>query len=115
MADQTILLTGSLADCPYPLRRLVVLDEKNQKQVVFLTNHHKLPPSWLTSIKIAGRSSCSSRRLSKTLRSKLSCAPAATLWKPRVGQPCSHCSCSSGFAILPWSHGHCRIWPPCCA
>ncbi|CAO0822382.1 hypothetical protein DFAR_2990010 [Desulfarculales bacterium] len=25
LADQTILLTDSLTDCPYPLRRLVVL------------------------------------------------------------------------------------------
>ncbi|CAO0821551.1 hypothetical protein DFAR_2480001 [Desulfarculales bacterium] len=30
MADQTILLTGSLTDCLYPLRRLVVWNEKNQ-------------------------------------------------------------------------------------
>ncbi|CAO0821268.1 hypothetical protein DFAR_2210076 [Desulfarculales bacterium] len=31
LAEPTILLTGSLTDCPYPLRRLVVWDEKNQK------------------------------------------------------------------------------------
>ncbi|CAO0823225.1 hypothetical protein DFAR_3560002 [Desulfarculales bacterium] len=42
LADQTIFPTGSLIDCPYPLRRLVVWDDKNQKQVVLLTNHHKL-------------------------------------------------------------------------
>ncbi|CAO0819621.1 hypothetical protein DFAR_1040008 [Desulfarculales bacterium] len=45
MVDQTILLTGNLTDCPDPLRRLVVWDEKNQKQVVPLTNHHKLTVS----------------------------------------------------------------------
>ncbi|CAO0822062.1 hypothetical protein DFAR_2800023 [Desulfarculales bacterium] len=28
LADQTILLAGSLTDCLYPLRRLVVWDEK---------------------------------------------------------------------------------------
>ncbi|CAO0823516.1 transposase [Desulfarculales bacterium] len=50
LADQTILLTGSLTDCPYPLRRLVVRDEKNQKQVVFLTNHHKLTASIVADI-----------------------------------------------------------------
>ncbi|CAO0824544.1 transposase [Desulfarculales bacterium] len=50
LADQTILLTGSLTDCPYPLRRLVVWDEKNQKQVVFLTNHHKLMASIVADI-----------------------------------------------------------------
>ncbi|CAO0822315.1 transposase [Desulfarculales bacterium] len=50
LADQTILLTGSLTDFPYPLRRLVVWAEKNQKQVVFLTNHHKLTVSIVTDI-----------------------------------------------------------------
>ncbi|CAO0821342.1 hypothetical protein DFAR_2280016 [Desulfarculales bacterium] len=42
LANQTILFTGSLTDYPYRLRRLVVWDEKNQKQVVLLTDHHKL-------------------------------------------------------------------------
>ncbi|CAO0824403.1 hypothetical protein DFAR_630042 [Desulfarculales bacterium] len=38
LADQIIiLLISSLTDCPYPLRCLVVWDEKNQKQVVLLT------------------------------------------------------------------------------
>ncbi|CAO0819819.1 hypothetical protein DFAR_1110089 [Desulfarculales bacterium] len=50
MADQTILLTGSLTDCPYPLRRLVVWDEKNQKQVVLLTNRHKLTAAIVADI-----------------------------------------------------------------
>ncbi|CAO0824239.1 transposase [Desulfarculales bacterium] len=50
LADQTILLIGSLTDCPYPLRRLAVWDEKNQKQVVLLTNHHKLTASIVADI-----------------------------------------------------------------
>ncbi|CAO0822246.1 hypothetical protein DFAR_2910020 [Desulfarculales bacterium] len=50
LADQTILLTGSLTDCPYPLRRLVMWDKKNQKQVVPLTNHHKLTASIVAGI-----------------------------------------------------------------
>ncbi|CAO0822912.1 transposase [Desulfarculales bacterium] len=50
LADQTILLTGSLTDYLYPLRRLVVLDEKNQKQVVLLTNYHKLTASIVADI-----------------------------------------------------------------
>ncbi|CAO0821501.1 hypothetical protein DFAR_2410005 [Desulfarculales bacterium] len=50
LADQIILLTDSLADCPYSLRRLVVWDDKNQKQVVLLTNHHKLTASIVTDI-----------------------------------------------------------------
>ncbi|CAO0819865.1 hypothetical protein DFAR_1150023 [Desulfarculales bacterium] len=52
LAGQTILLTGSLTDCLCPLRRLVVWDEKNQKQVVFLTNHHKLTASIVADIYI---------------------------------------------------------------
>ncbi|CAO0823229.1 hypothetical protein DFAR_3560006 [Desulfarculales bacterium] len=50
LADQTMLLTGSLTDCPYPLRRLVVWDDKNQKQVVLLTNHHKLTAAIVADI-----------------------------------------------------------------
>ncbi|CAO0819810.1 hypothetical protein DFAR_1110080 [Desulfarculales bacterium] len=50
MTDQTILLTGSLTDCPYTLRRLVVWDKKNQKQVMLLTNHHKLTASIVADI-----------------------------------------------------------------
>ncbi|CAO0821812.1 transposase [Desulfarculales bacterium] len=50
LADPTILPTDSLIDCPYSLRRLVVWDEKKQKQVVFLTNHHKLTASIVADI-----------------------------------------------------------------
>ncbi|CAO0819980.1 transposase [Desulfarculales bacterium] len=50
LADQTILFTISLTDCSYPLRRLVVWDEKNQKQVEPLTNHHKPTASIVADI-----------------------------------------------------------------
>ncbi|CAO0824260.1 hypothetical protein DFAR_550006 [Desulfarculales bacterium] len=50
LAGQTILLTGSLTDCSYPLYRLVMWDEKSQKQVVLLTNHHKLTASIVADI-----------------------------------------------------------------
>ncbi|CAO0822328.1 hypothetical protein DFAR_2950014 [Desulfarculales bacterium] len=89
LADQIILFIGSLTDCPYRLRRLVVWAEKNQKQVVLLTNHHhKLAAAIVANIyKAAGRSSCSSRRLSKTLKSTPLWTLAATLWESRFGQP----------------------------
>lgn len=50
LADQTILFKAGLTDCPYPLRRVVVWDEENQKQVVLLTNHHKLTASVVADI-----------------------------------------------------------------
>ncbi|CAO0823321.1 transposase [Desulfarculales bacterium] len=50
LAGQAIFLTSSLTDCPYSLRRLVVWDKKNQKQVVLLTNHHKLTASIVADI-----------------------------------------------------------------
>ena len=40
-SDETIVLTGTgaQAKCPYPLRRIVVWDEENQREIVLLTNH----------------------------------------------------------------------------
>jgi hypothetical protein len=41
LADQIIRLTGARAEdkCPHRLRRVAVWDEKNQRQLVLLTNH----------------------------------------------------------------------------
>lgn len=41
LSDEIIRLTGINAEskCPYPLRRIVVWDEENQRQIVLLTNH----------------------------------------------------------------------------
>ena len=40
-SDETILLTGTGAQtkCPHRLRRIVVWDEENQREIVLLTNH----------------------------------------------------------------------------
>ena len=41
LSDQLILFTGYYAqkDCPYPLRKIVVWDKDNDRQIVLLTNH----------------------------------------------------------------------------
>lgn len=41
LSDEVILLTGRRAPgrCPYPLRRIVVFDRENDRQIVLLTNH----------------------------------------------------------------------------
>lgn len=41
LSDEIILLTGVGAQdkCPHPLRRIVVWDEENQREIVLLTNH----------------------------------------------------------------------------
>jgi hypothetical protein len=41
LSDEVILLTGRRAPgrCPYPLRRIVVDDRENDRQIVLLTNH----------------------------------------------------------------------------
>jgi hypothetical protein len=43
MADETIKLTGQGAQekCPRPLRRVVVWDDKKEREIVLLTNHFK--------------------------------------------------------------------------
>lgn len=44
-------------------RRIVVWDEQNQRELVFLTNHLSLPPPpWPPSTRTAGKWSCSSSR-----------------------------------------------------
>ncbi|CAO0824509.1 hypothetical protein DFAR_670018 [Desulfarculales bacterium] len=86
LADQTILLTGSLTDCLYPLRRLVVWDKKNQKQVVFLTNHHKLTASIVANIyKDRWEIELFFTALKQNLKIKIFVAPAATPWNPDLG------------------------------
>lgn len=44
LSDETIRLTGIGAEnkCPYLLRRVVVWDEENDREIVLLTNHFKL-------------------------------------------------------------------------
>ena len=41
LSDEEIQLTGARAarTCPYPLRRIVVWDEENERELVLLTNH----------------------------------------------------------------------------
>jgi len=41
LSDQIIVLTGARAQekCPHQLRRIVVYDEENQREIVLLTNH----------------------------------------------------------------------------
>jgi hypothetical protein len=59
LKDQDIRFTGSQTSLKYPeqLRRIVVWDQENEKEVELLTNHLnlELPPS-VKSIAIAGKS-----------------------------------------------------------
>ncbi|CAO0821826.1 hypothetical protein DFAR_2690015 [Desulfarculales bacterium] len=88
LADQTILLTGSLTDCSYPLHHLVVRDEKNQKQVVLLTNHHKLTASIVADIyKDRWKIELFSKALKQKFKIKIFVASAATPWKSRFEKP----------------------------
>jgi hypothetical protein len=52
LADQTIQLTGPKAQdkCPHRLRRVVVWDEKNQRELELLTNLFKLVPATIGAI-----------------------------------------------------------------
>jgi len=51
-ADETIQLTGHYAqkNCPYNLRRVVVWDSKNQREIVLLTNHHGFGATTISAI-----------------------------------------------------------------
>lgn len=56
LRDETIRLSGVHAKvnaqkkCPYPLRRIVVWDEENERELVFLTNHLEFGATTIASI-----------------------------------------------------------------
>jgi len=52
LSDEIILLSSHDArkDCPYQLRRVVVWDEINQKEIVLLTNHLRFGASTISAI-----------------------------------------------------------------
>jgi IS4 transposase len=52
ISDKIIKLTGVRADekCPYLLRRIVIWDEENQRQIVLLTNHLDFGPTTIAAI-----------------------------------------------------------------
>ena len=52
LSDEIIRLTGVNAEskCPHPLRRIVVWDEENQRQIVLLTNHMEFGATTLADI-----------------------------------------------------------------
>jgi len=51
-SDQLIRFTGFYAkkDCPYVLRRIVVWDEQNEREIVLLTNHLKFGATTVSAI-----------------------------------------------------------------
>jgi hypothetical protein len=65
LSDQLIQFTGAKAhqDCCYPLRRVAVWDEVNNRDIVLLTNLTELQPLYHCRrlIRSAGQSNCSSR------------------------------------------------------
>lgn len=64
-ADQIIQLTGVQAqiDCPGPLRRVVIWDADNEREIVLLANLFEFRSTTIAAItRSAGRSSYSSRR-----------------------------------------------------
>lgn len=52
LADEIILLTGPRAEekCPHPLRRIVVWDRDNDREIVLLTNHLEFGASTIAAI-----------------------------------------------------------------
>ena len=52
LADQTIEFNGELSKkkCPYPLRRIVVWDKENSRQIVLLTNHMSFGATTISAI-----------------------------------------------------------------
>jgi hypothetical protein len=51
-SDETIRLTGvnAVSKCPYDLRRIVVWDEDNQREIVLLTNHLEFGATTLAEV-----------------------------------------------------------------
>ena len=52
LSDEVILLTGrrALGRCPHPLRRIVVDDRENDRQIVLLTNHLEFGATTISAI-----------------------------------------------------------------
>jgi IS4 transposase len=52
LTDEIILLTGEDAEakCPHPLRRIVVWDDANQREIVLLTNHLEFGATTIAAI-----------------------------------------------------------------
>lgn len=52
LSDEIILLTGQQAHkkCSHPLRRILVWDEENQREIVLLTNHHDFGATTISNI-----------------------------------------------------------------
>lgn len=52
LADEQIMFTGKKAieDCPHLLRRVVVWDKENERELVLLTNHFKFGASTISAI-----------------------------------------------------------------
>ena len=52
ISDELIKFTGYNArkDCPIPLRRIVVWDAENQKEIILLTNHYDFGPTTISAI-----------------------------------------------------------------
>jgi len=52
LADEIIILTGPKAEkkCPHPLRRIVVWDRDNDREIVLLTNHLEFGASTIAAI-----------------------------------------------------------------
>lgn len=52
LSDEIVRLTRAFAQskCPHPLRRVVVWDEKNQRQIVLLTNHMQFGATTVANI-----------------------------------------------------------------
>jgi IS4 transposase len=52
LSDQIILFTGyeSFKKCPYLLRRVVVWDQDNQREIVLLTNHFEFGATTISAI-----------------------------------------------------------------
>jgi len=52
LSDELIVFTGhySQKGCPYPLRKIVVWDRDNEKEIVFLTNHFDFGATTISAI-----------------------------------------------------------------
>jgi len=52
LSDELIIFTGYSArkDCPIPLRRIVVWDTENEKEIILLTNHYEFGSTTISAI-----------------------------------------------------------------
>ena len=118
LLDQIIRFTSKKAQQTFKhqLRRVVVWDEANEREIVLLTNHFDFGATTISHIyKDRWEIELFFKALKQNLKIKSFVGTSENALHIQIGQPCWPSCSSSGCITCPRPTGRCPIWPPCCA